>query len=68
MKTAKYWQDTLNGDTSVEAIKEIQNDALTHALKIVGDHGAVYSPHGPVRGFSNKVIDAIASDILTPKL
>ena len=35
MKSAEEWQSELNGETSVESIREIQNDALLHAGLIV---------------------------------
>jgi hypothetical protein len=35
MKTAKQWQDELAGETSVESIREIQLDALTHAATLL---------------------------------
>jgi hypothetical protein len=35
MKTPIEWQQELNGETSVESIRDIQHDALIHATALI---------------------------------
>ncbi len=39
MKTAQEWQAELNGETSIESIQRIQDDALVAACAIVIKNG-----------------------------
>jgi hypothetical protein len=36
MKTAEAWSEELRGETSPELIRQIQADALAHALTLMG--------------------------------
>ena len=38
MKTAQEWQDELASETSLESIRAIQADAITHAARIITAH------------------------------
>lgn len=56
MKTAQEWQDELAGETSLESIRAIQADAMTHAARTITAHA-----DSPERGFRAilKDIDAL---------
>jgi hypothetical protein len=56
MKTAQEWQDELAGETSLESIRAIQADAMTHAARNITAHA-----DSPERGFRAilKDIDAL---------
>lgn len=50
MKNAKQWQDELKGETSVEAIMEIQKDVLMSAADVVSKKRAlIYVGSNPIR-------------------
>lgn len=38
MKTPKQWQEELSGETSIQAIRAIQTDALVHAMTVMTNY------------------------------
>ncbi len=46
MRTAEQWQEELAGETSVESIRAIQEDALSHAAVLL-----TANAHSPTKGF-----------------